>query len=268
MDIKKTLGDILFVLIVIVFALTIFGSRRPGPVEQAARLSGGQQAGHTHTGANGTDQSGQQMQHSLARPEISNGEPVIRLGEATIGRDWFDDSVQYQASQLAGGEMDSESARKMGEFITLEEGLATLISGALKTEYRIVADQDDVTERMDSFYANFSSREEAETSAAQMGMSMEQLRSLWEEDSTERQLQGLYSNASGIPEDSETFEDSYYSWLMDRVFEADWEFVSPEFETKYDEFKEAISLIMSGEMGVGEVVGGSTSAADTENSVH
>ncbi|MCX6646339.1 MAG: hypothetical protein NTY09_08280 [bacterium] len=234
MNLKKILGDILFVVIVIVFALTVFGSRKPGPVELASRLSQGQQTASLQGGNATSDQ--QQVQHNFAQNDISDGDPVISLGDNQIGRDWFIESVENQAAQLNDGKMDAESLNVMAELVTLEEGTISLISGQLQAEYGISPDPNVLAENESNFYSNFSTREEAESTALQMGMTMDQLRAHWAKESVDKQLQELFSGASGVPVDSEGFEDAYYNWLIDKIFTADWVFNDPEFEGKFNNF--------------------------------
>jgi hypothetical protein len=266
MNMKKLLGDILFVVIVIVFALTVFGSRKPGPVESAAQLSqaGQQQSGNPHGG--NADSGEQPIQHNLAQSNISDGDPVISLGDIYIGRNWFNTSVQNNATELNDGQMDEQTLNAMAELVTLEEGFVSLITKQLQKEYGITPDPDKMAENESNFYANFATREEAESTASQMGMTMEQLRAHWEKESVDQKLQEYYSNASGVAVDSDGFEDAYYNWLMDQAMAAEWVFNDPAFEAKFNNFEEALMMIRSGQ-GAGQTAEGTESTAQTETTV-
>lgn len=243
MNIRKLLGDVAFVVIVIVIALTVFGSRQPGPVEVASNLLEEQHEGHTHDGM--AEMGNSPMMHRFVEHSITDGDPLISLGGNYIGRDWFDESVELQLMLLASEELDDVSASKLAELITIEEGLLSLITGKILDDYGISFDSVEVDSRMDDYFSNFDTREKAERNANQMGMTLDQLRSRWEEDSIENRLRDFFAEERGVSRDSAEFEDAYFSWLKDNVLSADWVFEIPEFEELFNEFVEAVTLIRS-----------------------
>ncbi len=230
MDLRKTIRDAIIIVVVVIAAVTIFGSRRPGPVERARQIVSGDHAA-----------SQQQVPvHASRQHAISDGEPIVRLDERSIGADWFDENVAMQRDAFVSRGFEGDMAGEMARLAVLELGMEELIYSAAAEEYEIEPDPGDIAAQEEVFRSSFGSEEEAERFLQEMGMDYDRVLSKWENDSVRRQLEARITEAFGVEPGTREAESALVRWLEQRILSEDWEFEDPELEELYSSYREAM----------------------------
>jgi len=229
MNTRKVIRDALIAIVVLALAVAFFGSRRSGPVERTQSELDTEQSPH----AQGTP-----VAHGERRAELSDGEPVVRLDGHVMGRDWFEQEFASAKEQLLAEGMDDSEASELAATRVMENGLSRLTIEQAFDEFDIQPDPEDLAAMEEHFRSSFESEEEIQDFLRQMGMTMERVRAMWEEDS---RIIGLRSIAAGmreIPPDSPEANRALSDWIRDRMLSTQWEFVDPDLEALFRDLKE------------------------------
>jgi hypothetical protein len=231
MDARKLIRDALIAIVVLAVAIAFFGSRRSGPVERAESELNAQTSPDAQT---------MPVTHAETRLVLSDGEPVVRLDGHVMGRDWFEQEFASTKQQLLDAGMDDSQASTQAVTLVLANGLSSLIIEQAFEEFDIQPDPDHLAALEERFRSNFQSEEEIQHLLQQMGMTMDRVRAMWEEDSKMRALRSIVAGMHEIEPDSPEAGQALSDWIGDRTLSAQWEFLDPDLEALFRDLKEKV----------------------------
>jgi hypothetical protein len=261
---RKFVRDALIVAVIVVVAWFLVKSNRPGPVEQT-----------TATDSSAQDANALPAGHGEPRPELTAGEPVVRVGDRWIGKDWFDDLVRRKQGELSGQEgLDPEMIAKYARISALITGLNEIIQTKAIQDWDIQPDQAYVAEEEKNFNSSFQSAEEAQAFLDEMHMSKDRLEAKWSEDSRLKALMDKVTGMSGVEPGTEEADNAFADWMDQQIAQADISFPDPEMKALYDEYLQIVAEAKAGQMstsggeealGSGDMNGGMPAAPDTND---
>ncbi len=230
MNASKKLLDILVVIILIVLVVVFFGSRRPGPVETARDLMHRNNA--EHLSPHDLNQ-GMPMGHPDLILDISDGDPIITSDAYSVGRDWFEYEFSIRTGNYVNSGMDEETAGMYAIEDVLMLGLRELVILSAVDEFGIEPYEDYIDTQEANFYASLESEGDAEELLRQMGMTMETVRDMWRKDYVTNSLKSRIAELNGVEPMTSAAEETFLTWLDEKIISTEWVFEEPELETLY-----------------------------------
>ena len=234
---QKIIRDSIIVLAIVAIAIVFFGSRRSGPVENISGTIPSHGAG---------DQQTMPPVHGDPYPELNEGEMLVSLNENAIGSDWFDRMVADLTGEILAEGTDEETAHGQANVEVLLLGLEELVIRKAIDEFGIEPDQEMITEQEHNFQATFETEEEAEAFLAQMGMTMERVHAMWEDQSIMAGLRIHLAEIEGVDPESGEADLVMSDWIREAVFSADYVFHNSDLEALYQGYR---TMSMEGLLG-------------------
>jgi len=236
MDTRKTIRDILIIIIVVVLAVVVIGLGKKGPVERAMEQTQASAQGQGHSHGDGMQApQGMESPHGggMVMHELSDGEPIVSLGEYTIGWDWFEQHASIEYAELLAAEMDEESAAEEATMITLQSGLEQIVIAKAADDYSLQPDEAALAAREEQFYESFGGREEAEEYIAGMGMTIDRVRTMWREEFLMNALLEKVAELNGLDPASSEAAEALFDWVDGTIRSTEWTFGDPDLERLY-----------------------------------
>jgi hypothetical protein len=245
---RKLVRDIVVVLVIVVGAVFLlrYQGRESSPPDRTASTS------------NQANSSQLPQGHGGQRPELSAGEPLLKVGDMALGKDWFDDFVTRVEAESPESEGTNPTANlEFAQMQALIEGLARIVEARAEKEFGLQID-DEITQREQEFSSQFKSDEEKQQFLEQNGVGIDQLQELWRSEITKKALIEKLAQMSGVDPNSPEGEKVYEDWVKKSVNELDIQFVDPATEALYRKCQEFMSemesnpaSVVDGESAVG-----------------
>lgn len=258
MSTKKIIRDAIIIIVIVVAAVVFFGSRQPGPAD---RLN------DTAAADDPAAQQNMPRVHGEPYPEIGEGDPLVKLSDHVIGSEWYDRIVADHYQQYLDEGSDDETAMRLATFDAFLMGLQELVIRNAIDEFGIVPDEEMVAEQEEMFHSSFESTEDSEELLSEMGMAMQQVRTMWEDRSIMTGLFMHIAEMEGVDAGSEEAEQVMEDWIRESVLTADYNFMDPEMEAMYESYRTAATEGLTGEDPVdvdNSAVTGDDSPADSQ----
>lgn len=237
MDKRKVVRDSLIIIAVIILILAVFYvNSGKGPVEEA-RLSNGMNAGHIHDGSG--DMSAMTPMHGMIGTAITDGDPVVTLGERWIGSTWFEETVNIAGERLKSAEdldADDETIDGIAKLESLFKGIEQIVLENAADVRGIEPDPEELAERERHFRDSIGTDEEIDAFLRAYGMTIENLRSKWSRESVEIQLMDKIIEDMGDNMPVGGVEQAVVEWLDEQMMSAPFTFHDPEIEALYREY--------------------------------
>jgi hypothetical protein len=237
MSSKKVIRDAIIVIVIVAVLVIFFGSRRPGPVESIS--------GTIPSDGSGDGQAMPPV-HGEPYPELNEGDALVTLNNLSIGSDWFDRMLDETEAQIVDEGTDEETALHQAKFEVLLLGLQELVIRNAIDEFGIEPDPEMIAEQEQNFRSSFETDEEIDEFLAQMGMTMERVRTMWEDQSIMAGLRIYLAETQGIDPDSDEADQYMSDWIHDAVLSADFVFHDSDLETLYEGYR---TMSMEGLLG-------------------
>ncbi|HEX9746072.1 MAG TPA: hypothetical protein VGB30_11665 [bacterium] len=226
MDPRKSVRDVIIIVLIIVIGVLFFQSKRSGP---ASGPAADPHDGHDHS----QDDQMAMPAHGGLQHVLSDGDTLFKLGDYTVGQDWFDETVESNRARYAseGMEMDEDVAVQMARIDAMNRACSELTVRSLADEKGITIDEDLINQQE----VNLREDEAAMQTMEDMGLSMKRLRYSWEMDQIEPLLlEQVVAIMQMTPEDMGA-EQAYVSFIRTKAMRNDYEFIDPEMEELFNE---------------------------------
>jgi hypothetical protein len=197
MNKPKVVRDVIIIVVIIAIAGFLYLNRSKGPVQPDDETGNGDpsQIDHGEMG----------MMHGGSLPEMTEGEPVITLGDSYVGSDWFDANVGMYEIRLTGQGFEEEPAA------------------------------GEIEERETWFYGQFETENAAQELLDEMDITIGQLRKMWMEELIETALISKIAVLNELDPESEEAQTTYDGWIWERMMDSDFIFADPEHEEYFSE---------------------------------
>ena len=234
MDMKKSLRDVIIIVLVIIIAILFFKTRKPGPAEQAT-------PDPTQNGMNSGMDSDMQNQgmppHGSLQYVLTDGDPIVHLGDFYVGREWYDEQVNSILPMIEQDGSAGEFALESAKVSALARACRELMYLKLAEDWGITVDQAEIDRRSQEFQADEASMQTME----QMGVSFNRLKERWE---TELRMPQLQAHVAGIMSMDPTLpaaEQAFNQFIDTKVLEGGFVFDDDEMAELYNVYVSAMT---------------------------
>jgi len=216
---RKIVRDIVIIVFLIVAAYFILRSREPGPVEKVRGQAG--------EGMKVEDVAS--VHASL--PDLSQGEPVLEVDGAVIGKDWFENRVRSEVNFLRDEEgLEESEILELARELALEDGLREIVIRRTIDEWDIEADAESLEERWRALEEQAGGKEEAEILMKQVGVTRERLEERWKFEIAREKLAERVAEMNGVEPGTPEASRAYSEWMRSQILNLQVVFHDPALE--------------------------------------